>query len=352
MEPGDIVLSEASGSPGEVGKPALWSGEIAECAFQNTLIRVRAWKHEPKFLMHYFRYLAFDGQFVEHSRGVGIHHIGRSRLASWPTPLPRVEEKRRIVDLLEDHLSRLDAVEQSIRTSLSRLAALRDAGLWEAIEAASASPGADVRTIGELARVSSGLTPLKGNRAFYEGGSIPWITSGDLHQGLITAAKHFVTQVALDETTLKPVPAGAILIAMYGEGRTRGTAAELGIDATTNQACAALVLHDPDLRPWVRLVLDANYSKLRRLAAGGVQPNLNQSMVKAIEIPIPGPCVRGELLARREALDDARLRLHAQLEAARLRGGRLRRSLLAAAFAGRLTENNADMSEVGEMIDA
>lgn len=273
MEPGDIVLSEASGSAGEVGKPALWSGEIAECAFQNTLIRVRPRQHEPKFLVHYFRYLALDGQFVEHSRGVGIHHIGRARLASWPTPLPPREEQRRIVDLLEDHLSRLDAAEQSIRRSLARLVSLRDAELSQAVEVAFASSDARVETIGDLAKVSSGLTPLKGNKAFYEGGTIPWITSGDLHQGLITEAKQFVTQAALVKTTLKLVPAGAILIAMYGEGKTRGTAAELGIEATTNQACAAVVLHDPDLRPWVRLILDANYSKLRRLAAGGVQPN-------------------------------------------------------------------------------
>jgi type I restriction enzyme S subunit len=345
MAPGDIVLSEASGSPGEVGKPALWSGEIAECAFQNTLIRVRPWKHEPVFLMHYFRFLALDGQFVEHSRGVGIHHIGRARLASWPTPLPPPDEQRRIVDLLEDHLSRLDAAHQSIRRSLSRLSALRDAALSEAVEVASASSGAEVKAVSDLARVSSGLTPLKGNKAFYEGGTIPWITSGDLHQGLITEAKHFVTEAALDETTLKLVPAGAILIAMYGEGKTRGTAAELGIDATTNQACAAVVLHDPELRPWVRLVLDANYSKLRRLAVGGVQPNLNQTMVKAIEIPIPVPGVRSDLLAHRAELDDARGRLHAELDAARLRGARLRRSFLAAAFSGRLVSTPESLLE-------
>jgi type I restriction enzyme S subunit len=126
MEPGDIVLSEASGSPGEVGKPALWSGEISECAFQNTLIRVRPREHDPKFLMHYFRYLALDGQFVEHSRGVGIHHIGRARLASWPTPLPPLGEQRRIVELLEDHLSRLEAADAYLQAAQRRGNVLHD----------------------------------------------------------------------------------------------------------------------------------------------------------------------------------------------------------------------------------
>lgn len=109
LQSGDIVLSEASGSPGEVGKPALWNGEIDDCAFQNTLIRVRPMAHDPRFLLHYFRYVALTGGFLPSSRGVGINHLGRTRLASWPTPLPTVDEQQRIVEILEDHLSHLDA---------------------------------------------------------------------------------------------------------------------------------------------------------------------------------------------------------------------------------------------------
>jgi type I restriction enzyme S subunit len=122
---GDIVLSEASGSPGEVGKPALWMGEIADCAFQNTLVRVRPRQHDPKFLLHYFRFLALAGRFVEHSRGVGIHHIGRARLASWPTPVPPMDEQRRIVLALEDRLSRLDVADAYAQAARQHSASLR-----------------------------------------------------------------------------------------------------------------------------------------------------------------------------------------------------------------------------------
>lgn len=76
LKPGDLVLSEASGSAGEVGKPALWSGEIPDCAFQNTLIRVRPREIEPRYLLHYFRAQALLGRFVPESRGVGINHLG------------------------------------------------------------------------------------------------------------------------------------------------------------------------------------------------------------------------------------------------------------------------------------
>lgn len=126
LEPGDILLSEASGSPGDVGKPALWDGEIKDCAFQNTLIRVRTYDAAPRFLLYFFKYLALSGQFVEPSRGVGIHHLTRARLASWPTPDAPLKEQWRIVNILEDHLSRLDAAALDLRTAADRARAWLD----------------------------------------------------------------------------------------------------------------------------------------------------------------------------------------------------------------------------------
>lgn len=335
--PGDLLVA----SLGEVlPRACLAPPTLGRAIVKADCIRVRLNPEvDPRWVLYSMQRPEVRRWADDHRHGVGRPRLGLKVIRQIPVPLPPLEEQRRIVDLLEDHLSRLDAAEQSIRRSLARLVSLRDAALSQAVEVAFASSDVKVEAIGDLAKVSSGLTPLKGNRAFYEGGTIPWITSGDLHQGLITEAKHFVTQAALDATTLKLVPAGAILIAMYGEGKTRGTAAELGIDATTNQACAAVVLHESNLRPWVRLILDANYSRLRRLAAGGVQPNLNLAMIKAIEIPIPVPGVRSDLLAQRAEFDDARVRLQSQLATARLRGVRLRRALLAAAFSGRLTGN-------------
>jgi hypothetical protein len=115
---GDIVLSEASGSPGEVGKPALWNGEIEDCCFQNTLVRVRHYGVEPQFLLYLLRAEAARGAFVEYSRGVGIHHIGVARLASWPIRLPPLAEQRRIVEDLEEAESGLRRLRREIETVL------------------------------------------------------------------------------------------------------------------------------------------------------------------------------------------------------------------------------------------
>ncbi len=96
--PGDILLGEASGSASEVGKPAVWEGQIEDCCFQNTLIRVRTEKAlSPWFLLH-FTWNARSGAFAEASKGIGIHHLGREALFNWRIYLPPQGEQRRIVD--------------------------------------------------------------------------------------------------------------------------------------------------------------------------------------------------------------------------------------------------------------
>ena len=326
---GSVIVS----SRAPVGYVAIAGAEM--CTNQGCKTAVPPDYIDSRYLYWYL--IAAKPDLEARASGTTFKEISAARFAETRLQFPSLAEQHRIVDLLEDHLSRLDAADALVRTSIRRQAALRDAALYDWVQRARGSAGVEVVPLGSIAKVSSGLTPLKANRAFYDGGTVPWITSGDLHQGVITKATHFVTERALADTTLKMVPAGALLIAMYGEGKTRGTAAELGIDATTNQACAAVVLHDPDLRPWVRLVLDANYTRVRRLAAGGVQPNLNLSIIKAIEVPIPKADLRGELLAERRELDERSRRLRADLAAAQSRGRSLRRSLLAAAFSGRLT---------------
>lgn len=296
---------------------------------------------------------AYERELLRETRKAGttVASIEMPRFYEFELPLPAPDEQHRIVAILEDHLSRLDAAAAGIRTAARRLGQLREVALASAIAEARVTEGVTIHRLGDLAKIGSGMTPLRGNKAFYEGGTIPWITSGDLHQGRITGAKNFVTEEALKQTTLKVVPAGSLLIAMYGEGKTRGTTAELALDAATNQACASVTLHDPTLRSWVRLVLDANYAGLRRLAAGGVQPNLNLTLVKAIEIPVPPAAEREELARRVAEVDDAAAKFEEELGKAAHRGTVLRRSLLTAAFLGRLPGVMSEVSKREEMID-
>jgi len=144
-------------------------------------------------------------------------------------------------------------------------------------------------TVEELAYVGTGATPLRGTKKYWENGSIPWVVSGALNNPFIDSSDEMITPAAMNETNVKVYPPGTLLIAMYGEGRTRGLVSELKIHATTNQACAALVFQGQALmcKDFIKLFFEKNYEEIRELSSGGVQPNLNLSIIRKTTIPLP-----------------------------------------------------------------
>ncbi|MGH3049633.1 MAG: restriction endonuclease subunit S, partial [Gaiellaceae bacterium] len=135
LRDGDVVVAEASGSADEVGKPALWRGEIDGCCFQNTLVRVRSRGVLPEYLRYFLLAEARTGRIGRASPGVGIHHIGAARLSAWLVPAPPLAEQQRIVATIEEQLSRLDAAEAELRQAASRLALLERAAVEGAFSA-------------------------------------------------------------------------------------------------------------------------------------------------------------------------------------------------------------------------
>ena len=130
--PGDILLGEASGSRDEVGKPALWNDQIDGCCFQNTLIRVRAFPAIITYLFFHILSDARSGALGRAARGVGIHHLGAERTASWTIALPPLVEQRRIVTEVERRLSVIQQSEVSVKASLKRVERLRQSILRQA----------------------------------------------------------------------------------------------------------------------------------------------------------------------------------------------------------------------------
>lgn len=102
--PGDVLINEGSGSAKEVGKPAIWQGQIKDCCFQNTLIRVQPQECTSEYLYFYFLFLAISERFVTKTQGVNIYHIGKEGLASFPIPLPPRPEQQAIVTLIKSVL--------------------------------------------------------------------------------------------------------------------------------------------------------------------------------------------------------------------------------------------------------
>lgn len=192
-------------------------------------------------------------------------------------------------------------------------------------------------TVGALVDVATGATPLR-KRADYYNGSIPWVTSGAVNAGRITEASEYITESAIQETNAKLFPAGTLLVAMYGEGQTRGRVAELAISAATNQAVAAL-LFDEDteqLRDYLRVFFLENYERIRQLSFGGVQPNLSLGVIRDTPLPLPPYEEQAEIVRRVEHLLRLTDELRSRIEAVAKRVDRSSQAVLAKAFRGEL----------------
>ena len=172
----------------------------------------------------------------------------------------------------------------------------------------------DLKRLGELASVSSGGTPSRAN-AQYWNGDIPWVTTSEVDFYTITNAEQFITKEGLSNSPAKLLPPGTLLMALYGQGKTRGKIGILGIEAATNQACASISINRSVSPDFIFHFLASQYEAIRKLSNTGNQENLNGSLVRSIPIlfpPLAEQCAIAEALSDADGLLEALDRLIAK----------------------------------------
>jgi len=141
-------------------------------------------------------------------------------------------------------------------------------------------------SLGRTFETTSGGTPSRSEKAYWNG-HIPWITTSLVDFRVITDAEEFITDEGLENSSAKIFPQGTVLMAMYGQGKTRGQVALLGISAATNQACAAILPRE-DIDPYfVFLNLAGRYEEIREKSNSGGQENLSQGLIREIPFAFP-----------------------------------------------------------------
>ena len=152
--------------------------------------------------------------------------------------------------------------------------------------------------LGNIGTWQSGATPSRLRKEYY-GGSIPWLKTGDLNDGIVQSIPECITERALEETSVKLNPAGSILIAMYGA--TIGRIGILSKPATTNQACCACVDYLPE-KKFLFYFLLANRENFIAMGGGGAQPNISKEKIIHTHIPLPPRQEQHRIVAKIEEL--------------------------------------------------
>lgn len=136
----------------------------------------------------------------------------------------------------------------------------------------------------QIVRMGSGGTPRAGDPRYYEGGTVPWAVIGDLTDGPVTHTRQAITAAAISESSAKVVPAGSILLAMYGSIGKLGIA---GTAMATNQAIATLTPTEAVSSKWIFWFLMSQRAALSARGVGATQRNISQTIIRDWPVPLP-----------------------------------------------------------------
>jgi len=183
--------------------------------------------------------------------------------------------------------------------------------------------------LGEIAEIVSGGTPSR-NQPAYWGGSIPWVKTTQIQNGIIQQSDvdEWITEEGLKNSSAKMITEGTILMAMYGQGKTRGQVAILGLSAAINQACAAIQLKDVADRDFVFQQLLFHYKSIRGLSNSGSQENLSAGLIREISFPLPEIHLQRAIAATLSTWDHAIEKTERLIEAKEKRVSWLIKSLI------------------------
>ncbi len=317
----DLLVCEG----GEIGRTAIWRCEVPGCLYQNHIHRLRRKdvNVEPEFVMYWLQAAFFSLRlFGGAGNKTTIPNLSAARLKTLFVPKPSGLEQRAIAGVLAKIQRALEVEDRRIAALKELKAATMAKVFREGLRGEPLKPTEigeipeswEVLPLGRVCELASGGTPARDHPEFW-GGTIPWVKTGEIDYCEITSTAEHITELGLANSAARVFPRGTLLMAMYGQGVTRGKVAFLGIAAATNQACAAFFPDETALLPgFLYAYCTFAYNRIRELGHGANQKNLSAKLLKAMAIPVPRD------LAEQQAVYDLLLTINRRIEVAERRG--------------------------------
>lgn len=310
-----------------------------------------------KYLFYYTRSQKVN--FINKGKGGAQPNISQEIIKSHEFPLPPLSEQQRIVDRIESLFAKLDEAKQKAQDALDSFETRKAAILHKAFTGELTAQWRKEHGVGmeswtshplkNVTQIGSGGTPSRKNSQYYLG-NILWIKTGEIYWNCIYDSEEKITEEAIADSSAKIYPAGTVLVAMYGQGLTRGRAAILGVPATTNQAVCALQPCDCLEKRYLYYYFMANYWEYREKAVGGNQPNYSATMIGKWIINIPSVLEQAEivrildnLLAKEQQAKEAAEGVLEQIDL-------IKKAILARAFRGELGTNDPSEESAVELL--
>ena len=262
----------------------------------------------PDYIYYYLRGYKWQGM----NKAVMGMTLNKKAISNNSFSFPSLSEQQHIVE----ELDLLSSIIKKKKAQLNELDNLAQSLFYEMFgDPIINEKGWEVKNLKDISSIGTGATPSRTKETLYYGGGIPWVKTTEVHNCDITTTEETITQLALEQTNCKIYPPNTLLMAMYGQGKTRGQIAKLKISAATNQACAAIILDEFMCNfVFVYELLHLEYDNIRNMAQGGNQANLNMKLVGSIPIILPPLDMQNLFASKIETIEQQKLLINRSIK--------------------------------------
>lgn len=295
----DIFIVKSGATTGNVG--IVNTDEIFDIWSPLALIRCNKTLAIQKYIYFYLLSTLFKSQ-VEFNWSFGTQqNIGMGVIERIKVILPPLSEQQQIVEVLDKKTAQLDKVKSLLEEQIQKLKDYRSSLIYETVTKGldktvplkdsgidwigQVPEGWEAGKVKYFSQISAGATPDRNNSLFWNG-NINWMSSGEVNQGIVKHTFETITDLALKRTSTKLLPKGTVMLALNGQGKTKGTAAVLAIESASNQSLASFIVDNKILNNmYLYYFFVANYYNIRGLK-GEDRDGLNLQLVSNIVIPL------------------------------------------------------------------
>ncbi len=340
---GDILICRI----GTLGKAIKISLEFEFSIFVSLGLLKPKVKIISDYLVYFLNSCFIEEWINDNKVGGGTHtaKLNLNILEKCPIALPPLKEQERIVGILDESFAKIDESIKILEQDLLNLDELMQSALQKAFnplknnakENYKLPQGWEWKSLGEIANTSSGGTPSRNKKEYWENGNIKWLKSGELNDGYIDFIEENITEEAIKNSSAKIFQKGTLLIAMYGA--TAGKLGILNLDSTTNQAICAFLHKDKNIKFLEKFLFYFLFflrDKIIKDSFGGAQPNISQTYIKNLQIPLPSLKEQEQIASHLDELSSHVKNLKQNYQAQIKDLQELKKSLLDKAFKGNL----------------
>ncbi|NWF76766.1 MAG: restriction endonuclease subunit S [Nitrospirae bacterium] len=322
----DLLICEG----GDIGRTAMWSGQIKKCCYQNHLHRLRPLRKNeafPKFFMYWMQAsMLLLGLYVGAGNKTTIPNLSRARLGEFQLPLPFFSEQQKIASVLsavqeakektENVIKALKEFKKSMMKHLFTYgpvpyppsSPLNKGGIEGGVPLKETEIGMipehwEVSMLGKYCKVLTGGTPKTKVKEYWLPAEIPWMKSGEIQGSVITKIDTYISKKGLENSNARLLPKNTVVIALAGRGKTRGTTAILKTECACNQSVACMISNEQLHYYYLHYYLSFIYVYIRNLTGDKDRSGLNLQIIQRIPLILPPLTEQHQIAESLSAID-------------------------------------------------